>query len=551
ADPTEGKKVSGLIERLARVESAGEVSMASHWWSDEPRFQSTILGPSEIRDGELEAILPGNDTARGAARDPFLVTPNEELIVNYASIDEVLSWRLGTETQGSFADRNQAIRLASPSPGRNIALHPNGRLFTVGANGIAEVPTRGDSVFATAKESPLSLADSNGRRFRTSTTDLLAIDPGGSVVVGLTLERAIVRFRTEPGFSDYGLAYAADQNGRHINTLDRVTGRSISRYSYTSLGLDTVTDANGQTLRVERDTTGNVSALIAPGGQRTELAVVDGLLQAVSYADGSAYGFAYEEGALLSEVTKPDGGRFTHVFDQDGRLESASDPSGGTWTYDSTLTGGTTSTVATSAEGEAASYTTRLEDEGQVSHSTLLASGDEQRVEIANGGRTERRTVCGILTESQFDLGSDSSTRLTRQTITTPSGLQMEITLDETRELDEFGELSRLTESLTRNGRTRMTAVHDPVMRQSQITSAEGIVQTQTFSDSLLRESFQVSGLDPLYFDHDPRGRLTEVQAGSRIAAFVYGADGSAESKTNFRGGWLRSSDRGHHWRSS
>lgn len=68
--------------------------------------------------------------------------------------------------------------------------------------------------------------------------------------------------------------YVFSNTGRHLRTVDALTAAIRYQFAYDSTGLlITVTDADGKVTTIQRDGTGNPTAIVAPGGQQTALAL--------------------------------------------------------------------------------------------------------------------------------------------------------------------------------------------------------------------------------------------------------------------------------------
>ena len=68
--------------------------------------------------------------------------------------------------------------------------------------------------------------------------------------------------------------YRFDANGRHLSTVDALTGATLYTFGYDSAGrLIKITDADNNGTTIERDGNGNPTAIVAPFGQRTTLTV--------------------------------------------------------------------------------------------------------------------------------------------------------------------------------------------------------------------------------------------------------------------------------------
>ena len=68
--------------------------------------------------------------------------------------------------------------------------------------------------------------------------------------------------------------FVFDQNGRHQRTINALTGSEIYTFAYNLQGqLAAVADVFGNLTTIERDVDGKPIEIIAPGGQKTYLAV--------------------------------------------------------------------------------------------------------------------------------------------------------------------------------------------------------------------------------------------------------------------------------------
>jgi YD repeat-containing protein len=118
--------------------------------------------------------------------------------------------------------------------------------------------------------------------------------------------------------------YEFNNDGRHLRTIDALSGVNRRVFGYDSAGrLATITDRIGQVTEIQR-TSGVPSAIVAPGGQTTTLTVDgNGYLATIAQPGLPAYGFTYDSGGLMGSMTTPRGtatstvGDFTHTFTYD------------------------------------------------------------------------------------------------------------------------------------------------------------------------------------------------------------------------------------------
>ena len=125
--------------------------------------------------------------------------------------------------------------------------------------------------------------------------------------------------------------YRFNANGRHLSTINSLTGTTIYTFNYDSSGcLIEVTDSDGNSTTIERDANGNPTAIIAPFGQRTTFTVnSEGYLSTVINPANETTRLTYHEGGLLATLTDPKGNVHRYTYDELGRLFKDEDPVGG------------------------------------------------------------------------------------------------------------------------------------------------------------------------------------------------------------------------------
>ena len=154
---------------------------------------------------------------------------------------------------------------------------------------------------------------------RLSFPQDVAVAPDGAVYIADggqgRVRRAAVAL---PGFTDAEFAlpsedgsevYLFDSVGRHLRTVDALTGSTLLSFAYDNVGrLVSITDTDGNVTRIERAADGSATAIVAPGGQRTQLTVGTEGLGLVRNPAGEATQLAYAPGGLLTTLTEPGGG---------------------------------------------------------------------------------------------------------------------------------------------------------------------------------------------------------------------------------------------------
>ena len=96
--------------------------------------------------------------------------------------------------------------------------------------------------------------------------------------------------------------YQFNATGRHLRTLDALTGVPLYTFGYDSAGrLTSVADRDSLVTQIERAANGQATAIIAPYDQRTALNIDSKHhLTAISNPAGETTNLAYSEGGLLA-----------------------------------------------------------------------------------------------------------------------------------------------------------------------------------------------------------------------------------------------------------
>jgi YD repeat-containing protein len=189
-----------------------------------------------------------------------------------------------------------------------------------------------------------------------------------------------------PGFSNTDLAlasedggelYELDATGRHLRTRDATTGATLYAFDYTVDGLlSSVTDADGRVTEIERDGAGEPTAIVAPFGQRTSLALdANGYLATVTNPANEAVTLGHTPEGLLTLMADGKGNEKHYGYDGRGRLESAEDPRGGTKTLARADGLSDYTVTVTSGLGRATAYRTEFLSTGEEERTTRTATG--------------------------------------------------------------------------------------------------------------------------------------------------------------------------------
>ncbi|HEY2093365.1 MAG TPA: IPT/TIG domain-containing protein [Thermoanaerobaculia bacterium] len=319
------------------------------------------------------------------------------------------------------------------------------------------------------------------------------------------------------------------QNGRHVRTVSTITGTTLETLGYDLNGyLTSVTDVNGQATTIERDSSENATAIVAPGGQRTGISIVSQGLSSITDPAGASYGFQYNSSlGLLSQLTDLRGGVHHFTYDDAGHLIKDEDPAGGflsltrsgsssNFTVLQGTAEGRTSTAGWQQNSDALTTRPTVGNDGLTT--TALENGDGSSTVTAPTGTN---ATLAVTADSRFGMSapvaSSASLRM-------PSGLQLSTTVSRQTTLSDPNNPLSVTsyvETLTVNGRSFRSA-YTSSNRTVVLTTPQSRTET-TVLDSLDRAvSVQVPGLTQLTLGYEPHGLVSSMIQGARQTSFTY-----------------------------
>jgi len=363
---------------------------------------------------------------------------------------------------------------------------------------------------------------------------------------------------TLPGFSagDFSIAsedgsalYHFDGSGRHLSTLQSLTGSVLRSFEYDGAGhLSRIVDGSGNAVTIEHDASGNPSAIVAPFGQRTDLTVDDnGYLARLVNPAGEMYQMAYTYTGLL-----------THFRDPNGHVASMSyDDVTGFLLQDTDAADGY---LSLTRQEETSADKSRIYG---VETQTGLGRTTTYRVEHLSNGQERRTNTFPDGTQTVWLAGTDGSGKTTfadgtvtdlvkgpdprfamqapiaKSFSTATGGLTSTLTTTRTATLSDptnLLSLISLTDTVTVNGRSytstytssnRTATNKTPANRQSTVTI-----------DSLGRVTgTQVTGLLAFAATYNAQGQLQSIAQGTgtdqRTVTFGYSQQGYPQSVTD------------------
>ena len=435
-----------------------------------------------------------------------------------------------------------ALEFGSASTPRVDLLKPDGSIVTIAGGGPSPIQ---ESVPA--------------NQVALAAIRATAVGPDGSVFIapGDGTSRLLRIGPALPGFDgsetiiaspDASQLYVFDAEGRHLKTLNVLTGATLFEFGYDAGGkLATVTEKTGgidNVTTIQHDAFGNPTAIVGPFGQVTTLAVdTNGFLSNISNPAGEATQITSDAGGLMSSYTDGRGKTSTFAFDPDGRLTRDTDPVGGKQDLSRATSGNQSIVTRTTALGRTTTYATLdLAENTQRRTITEPDGTQSQSEETIDVGATHASAPDG--TRSDVLLGPDPRFGMQAPigksvSFSLPSNLTLATSQIRTTVLSNASDplsLVSLTDTSTIGGRSG-NLVYTAATRGLITTTPAGRTASLTTDPTGRPTAAEVSGLDSTFFAYDNRGRLVTVTQGSgtnvRTTSFSYGADGYLQSITD------------------
>ena len=473
--------------------------------------------------------------------------------------DGIIKTFAGNGDFGDAGDGGPALAAAVTRPDK-LAVGPDGsvyisevdRIRVVSPDGTIALVAGGGRGAMPPGQAPPATAISlhvNGMTVAPDGT-LLVADAGGAFRV-LRRDRILRGLSSASSYipaEDGKELYVFDGNGRHLATLDARTAAPRRQFAYDSAGrLISITDADGNATNVVRDGAGNPTGIVAPGGQRSALAVNgDGYLASLTDPGGATVRLTYSGTAgLLTSLTTRRGHLHQFFYDDSGRLARDDNPLGTAFSLSRTDLAPNHRVVSlTSGLGLVNKY--ELED---------LKSGETRRVHTdPAGGRTEvllrtdgtRRILYPDGSVADVVEGPDprwgmQAPILASLTRTSPGGTVSKRTASRSITLADAGSplsLTSQTDSIVLNGRSS-SMVFDAAAHTLTATTA-GNRQTVAKLDPkgrVVQQSAPGSTLLPVVYTYDSNGRLTRTEQGAQAWSWAYDASHRVVGQSDAAGG--------------
>jgi RHS repeat-associated protein len=263
--------------------------------------------------------------------------------------DGLIDTVAGNGTWGFSGDGGPAVQAELGEP-MALALAPDGSLYIsdsdnnrvrrVRPDGILETVAGGDFSTDRCPGSDPCPEGSPARMYVLALPRGIAIGPDNLLYVADHFHYSIRVVKPGlPGYSQGDTLIASSNGwqvyhfnagGKHLQTLDALTGGLIYQFSYDSQGrLAWIKDGSGNQTTVERDTSGIPTAIVGPYGARTLLTLnPSGRLDAVVNPAGETVTLTYNTDGLLQIFQDGRSGQHVFSYDTKGRLTGEQDPAG-------------------------------------------------------------------------------------------------------------------------------------------------------------------------------------------------------------------------------
>ncbi|MCB9419049.1 MAG: hypothetical protein H6667_04560 [Ardenticatenaceae bacterium] len=481
----------------------------------------------------------------------YLTHPNANTVTRIGT-DGILRRVAGSGGTGNFGDGGSALNANVPAP-QSVAIDANGvvyvrtryqyydRVRRISTDDIITTYAGRDTCTGPQDNSGLSARQACLSNFNSNNS--LEFGPDGSLIISSSrgrIERMAVP-QPDGAFSGQNIlipdpngmeVYEFSSAGRHLRTLHALTGAVLYTFGYDGNGrLTSITDANQNITTIERNVSGQPTAIVASGGQRTPLTLTaGGYLRTIANPAGNTVTLAYDANGLLTSLTEPRGGVHQFQYDGNGRLTRDTNPAGGVKNLSRLEQPGLTSVTVTTGMGETTTYTVEALANGDWRRTVTAPDGSSQTLIIGEGsvwtlagsdGMTERVTYAP---DPRWGMNAPIPASVL---VTTPGALQWQMTAVRTATLSTPGSpfsLSTLQDEMTVNGKIwRYTYAANGRTFTLQTPQGRRLVLTLDAAGRIINTNGDSSGaLAPLVQTYDSRGRLTTLTQGSRLTQFGY-----------------------------
>jgi RHS repeat-associated protein len=337
--------------------------------------------------------------------------------------------------------------------------------------------------------------------------------------------------------SDGSLIYRFNEAGRHLETLNALTGTTLLSFGYDPNGrLISITDADSNITTIHRAISGDPTGITGPYGQITGMTLDDhGHLKTLTNPAYETVTMGYDLGGLLTSIEGPRTNTYTFGYDGQGLLTSMTDPLNHTATLTRTPLANGHEVSFTSAEGRTSIYRVENGASGSRTRTAVTPDGLANKTVINTDGSRSSTLRDGTVID--VVLGPDPrfgmlAPIVTRHRRTSPGGLETDTALTRTVDLS----IPSITDTKTINGRA-FTSVYNGPERIFTNTSAEGRISNRQTDNQGRTTAAQQEGLALRTFVYNGNGFLASAMQGTeteyRTNSYVYDTFGRLLNSTD------------------
>ena len=320
-----------------------------------------------------------------------------------------------------------------------------------------------------------------------------------------------------------------DQNGRHLKTLDRTTGRTLYEFEYTLGGklervIQSAPTTGEQSTPLEtvinRDASHQPESIVAPFGQTTNFTLDgNGYLGTVSVPGDGDYVATYHDAkGLLQTFQNPRLEQSSYLFDSIGRIQTATDRSQEQLGFSRVGDANGYMVTHTSPMQRPTTYAVVDGDWGAIVQQNNFPDGTTTRVETSLSGRS--KITLRDNTFIQHDKVPDPVYGMKdpftyRSYVRLPD--QSSLTVTRSRDVTTDPSTKTVVEqrdTATLNGKTTLR-VFDANARTLTTTSPEQRQVVVTYDNNDMPSVFQRDDYASITLTYD-RGRVATIQHGTR-----------------------------------
>ncbi len=582
--------LNGVIQTVA---GSGPTGAGSFSGDGGPATSATLQNPTGIdvaadgtlyiadRDnGRIRQVSPGGVIATIAGSGLSSVASGTEGAATAASLGSPARVRVGpdgslyiAETAGNVVRRVGSDGVIHPVAGTgtagytrdgypsnpsmlngplDLAFGGDGSLYVVDQNfTVRQVTPRGILATVAGLNGKSGFSGDNGQATAATlgTSHGIRVGPDGSVYIASTADNRVRR--VAPAFAPYSGStgsfripsedgrqiFVFDANGRHLQTLDALTGAAIYAFAYDGGGrLSSVADFDGNVTQFEHDASGNPTIIVSPYGQTTTLAAdANGYLASVTDPASETTQFIYDGNGLLQTKIDARGGLSTYTYDTFGRLTADEDAADASTTLARTDNPNGPQVKLTTATGLQTTLETSETYPGAYGRINTLPSGYTSSLQQGPVSTTvtapEGAQVLVTTPTPDPRPGFGMLSPVSSLTNTLPSGLSS--TQATTRSATFAGaNLATFTEQASLNGEAWTRLFN--VATQTWTTTSPAGRTTSTVVDPVGRPTqITIPKVAPTVLTYDGHGRLSSMTQATRSWTTTYDANGYLASLTD------------------